>query len=294
MSGKILAGTPAPSLITRAAKGLLLFVLCAIVAVPFIGVVSTSLADQAQVTRSGGFVLIPDHVSFEAYTTIFHNGAVTRALLVSLFITVVGTAISLVCTATLAYGLSRPGSYGHQPMIMLVLGALLFTPGIIPNYLIVKQLGLLDSYWSLILPSAVNAFNVIVMRAFFQEIPAELLESARIDGAGEVTILRRIVLPLSKAVMAVIGLFYAVAYWNAFFNALLYINTNDKWPLPLVLRTFVLQGSQLGGYSGTEALPPDQSLQMAILVISVVPILLVYPFLQRHFAKGVLTGAVKG
>jgi multiple sugar transport system permease protein/putative aldouronate transport system permease protein len=179
-------------------------------------------------------------------------------------------------------------------MLMLLLGALLFTPGIIPSYLIVKQLGLLNSYWSLIVPSAVNAFNVIVMRAFFLELPVELIESARIDGAGDLTILRRIVLPLSKAVIAVIGLFYAVGYWNAFFNALLYINDNDKWPLQLVLRTYVVNNSQLGGYAGTEAIPPQQSLQMAILVISVVPILLVYPFLQRHFTKGVLTGAVKG
>lgn len=294
MSRITVAGSPPPSLLVRAAKGVLLLVLCALVALPFLGIVSTSLADQAQVTNSGGFVLLPDHVTWQAYRTIFHNGAVTHALFVSLFITVVGTAISLAATTTLAYGLSRPGSLGHKPMVLLVLGALLFTPGIIPNYLIVKQLGLLDTYWSLILPTAVSAFNVIVMRAFFLELPAQLLESARLDGAGEVAILVRIVLPLSKAVIAVIGLFYAVAYWNAFFNALLYINSDDKKPLALVLRTFVLQGSQIGGYTGTEALPPDQSLQMAILVISVVPILLVYPFLQRHFAKGVLTGAVKG
>jgi multiple sugar transport system permease protein/putative aldouronate transport system permease protein len=294
MSRLTVAGSPPPSLVTRAAKGVLLTVLCAIVAVPFLGVVSTSLADQAQVTRSGGFVLIPDRVTLRAYSTIFNGGVVTRAVLISAFVTVVGTMLSLVCTTTLAYGLSRPGSLAHKPMLMLVLGALLFAPGIIPSYLIVQQLGLLNSYWSLIVPSAVNAFNVIVMRAFFLELPAELLESARIDGAGEVTILRRIVLPLSKAVIAVIGLFYAVGYWNAFFNALLYINDNDKWPLQLVLRTYVVNNSQLGGYAGTEAIPPQQSLQMAILVISVVPILLVYPFLQRHFTKGVLTGAVKG
>jgi putative aldouronate transport system permease protein len=288
------AGAPPPSLLVRAAKGLLLTVLCGIVVVPFLGVVSTSLANQADVTRSGGFVLIPHHLTTAAYRTLLNGGVVSRALLISVVITIVGTAVSLACTTTLAYGLSRPGSFAHKPMLMLVLGALLFTPGIIPSYLIVKQLGLLNSYWSLILPSAVSAFNVIVMRAFFQELPSELLESARIDGAGELTMLRRIVLPLSKAVIAVIGLFYAVGYWNAFFNALLYLNENDKWPLQLVLRTFVVNNSQIGGYTGTEALPPDQSLQMAILVISVVPILLVYPFLQRHFTKGVLTGAVKG
>jgi multiple sugar transport system permease protein/putative aldouronate transport system permease protein len=218
-------------------------------------------------------------------------------LVISLLVTVVGTAVSLLCTTTLAYGLSRPGSLGHRPMLMLVLFTLLFAPGIIPSYLIVKELGLLNSYWSLIVPSAVNGFNVIVMRAFFMELPRELMDSARIDGAGEVAILRRLVIPLSKAVVAVVGLFYAVAYWNAFFNALLYLNDTDKWPLQLVLRTYVVNNAQLGVDqlgAGTEALPPQQSIQMAILVISVVPILLVYPFLQRHFAKGVLTGAVKG
>jgi multiple sugar transport system permease protein/putative aldouronate transport system permease protein len=290
------AGTPPPTPVVRAAKGVLLTVVCAVVALPFVGVVATSLADQAQVTRSGGFVLIPEHVSLAAYRTIFAGGVVTRSLLVSMFITVVGTAISLSCTACLAYGLSRPGTLGHKPLLMTVLFSLLFTPGIIPSYLIVKELGLLNSYWSLIVPTAVNAFNVIVTRAFFMGLPQELLESARVDGAGELTILRRVVLPLSKAVLAVIGLFYAVGYWNAFFNALLYINDTDKWPLQLVLRTYVVNNAQLGaGELGTsEALPPQQSIQMAILVISVVPILLVYPFLQRHFAKGVLTGAVKG
>ncbi len=297
MSRAVVAGTPPPGTTTRALKGVLLTICCVVVVLPFIGVVSTSLATQKQVTRAGGFVLIPDHVSFAAYRTIFNGGVVSRALVISVVITLVGTLLSLACTATLAYGLSRPGSFGHKPLLMVVLCALLFTPGIIPSYLIVKELGLLNSYWSLIVPSAVNAFNVIVMRAFFMELPSELIESARIDGAGEVTILRRVVLPLSKAVIAVIGLFYAVGYWNAFFNALLYINDNDKWPLQLVLRTYVVNNAQLGGYDlggGSEALPPQQSIQMAILVVSVVPILIVYPFLQRHFTKGVLTGAVKG
>jgi multiple sugar transport system permease protein/putative aldouronate transport system permease protein len=162
-------------------------------------------------------------------------------------------------------------------------------------YLVVKYFGMLNSYWSLIIPTAVNAFNVIVLRAFFMGLPAQLIESARIDGASEATILRRVVLPLSKAAMAVIGLFYAVGYWNAFFNALLYVNDTSKWPLQLVIQTYVVNNAPMNGQVAPgEVLPPQQSLQMAVLVISVVPILIVYPFLQRHFAKGVLTGAVKG
>ncbi|WP_170318898.1 carbohydrate ABC transporter permease [Allorhizocola rhizosphaerae] len=286
----------APSLAMRAVKGVVLIICCALVLVPFLGVVSTSLADQVQVINSGGFVLFPDNPNLNAYRSIFAGGVVTRAVLISVIITVVGTAISLASTAMLAYALSRPGSLAHQPLLMVVLMSLLFTPGIIPSYLMVKQMGMLNSLWALIIPTAVSGFNVIVMRAFFMELPAELIESARIDGASETRILLRVVLPLSKAVLAVIGLFYAVGYWNAFFNAMLYINDNDKWPLQLILRTYVVNNAMLGtDQLGTsEALPPQQSIQMAILVIALVPILLVYPFLQRHFAKGVLTGAVKG
>jgi putative aldouronate transport system permease protein len=290
------AGNEPPSLLMRGVKGVVLTVACAVVIIPFVGVISTSLATQQQVTDSGGFVLIPDQVTVAAYRAIFAGGVVTRAIGVSVFITVVGTAISLTCTAMLAYALSRPRSFGHKPLLMAVLFALLFTPGIIPSYLVVKDLGLLNSYWSLIVPTAVNAFNVIVLRAFFMNLPSALIDSARIDGASEATVLRRVVLPLSKAAMAVIGLFYAVSYWNAFFNALLYINDASKWPLQLVIQTYVVNSSPLGTgqLMPGEALPPQQSLQMAILVVSIVPILLVYPFLQRHFAKGVLTGAVKG
>jgi putative aldouronate transport system permease protein len=290
------AGNEPPSLAIRGAKGVVLTVACAVVAIPFIGVISTSLATEKQVIDSGGFVLIPDQVTVAAYRAIFAGGVVTRAVGVSVFITVVGTAISLTCTAMLAYALSRPRSFGHKPMLMMALFALLFTPGIIPAYLVVKSFGLLNSYWSLIVPTAVNAFNVIVLRAFFMGLPPALIDSARIDGASEATVLRRVVLPLSKAALAVVGLFYAVGYWNAFFNALLYINDTSKWPLQLVLQTYVVNYAELGTgqLAPGEVLPPQQSLQMAILVISIVPILLVYPFLQRHFAKGVLTGAVKG
>jgi multiple sugar transport system permease protein/putative aldouronate transport system permease protein len=287
------AGMPPETLVMRIVKGIVLVVLCALVVVPFLSVVSTSLADQQQITEAGGFVLWPTHPSLQAYISLFQGGVVTRALVISLLITVVGTAISLLATGSLAYALSRPGSLAHKPLLLTVLATLLFAPGIIPNYLIVQQLGLLNNYWSLILPVAVNAFNVIVMRAFFMDIPRELTEAARIDGAGELAVLRHVVLPLSKAVIAVIGLFYAVAYWNAFFNALLYLNDNSMWPMQLVVRTYVIQAVSLSDPLNSQVAPPTVAIQTAILVISIIPILLVYPFLQRHFAKGVLTGAVK-
>jgi putative aldouronate transport system permease protein len=284
-----------PPVTVRAFKGVLLTVCCALIVVPFVGIVSTSLATREQIVRSGGFVVIPDEVTFAAYRALFTGGVVPRAVAVSVFITLVGTALSLASTTLLAYGLSRPGSFAHRPVLMVVVGALLFTPGIIPGYLTVDMLGLIDSYWAVILPAVVSAFNVVILRAFFMEIPTELVESARIDGASDGQIFGRIVLPLSKAVLSVIGLFYAVGYWNAFFSALLYLNDSAKWPIQLVLRTYVVNQQQLGvDQVGTANLPPQEALQMAILVISIVPILLVYPFIQRHFSKGVLVGAVKG
>lgn len=286
-----------PHIAIRGLKGLVLGIACALVIIPFLGVISTSIASPEAVVKAGGFVLLPDSINLDSYRAIFAGGVVSRAVRVSVGVTVVGTAISLAVTTMLAYSLSRRGSSGQRPMLFLVLGAILFAPGMIPTYLVVRSVGLLDSYWALILPTAVSAFNVIVVRSFFMAIPQELIDSARVDGASEWRTFTRIVLPLSKAALAVIGLFYAVGYWNAFFTALLYMNDTAKWPLQLVLRTYVVDGSslsasQLSAIDG--AFPPQQSIQMAILVVSVVPILVVYPFLQKHFAKGVLTGAVKG
>ena len=290
-------GTGAASLPIRALKGLVLLACSAVVLVPFLAVISTSLADSKQTTKAGGFVLWPNHPTLAAYRAVLSGGVVTRSLLVSIGITVVGTLLALACTTLLAYALSRPGSFASKPLLLMVLFTLLFSPGIIPNYLVVKELGMLNSYWSLIVPVMVNGFNVIVVRSFFMDLPQDVLDSARIDGAGEFRVLTRIVLPLSKPVLAVVGLFYAVGFWNSFFTAMLYINDTAKWPLQLVLRTYVVNDAPLGADNisalGTTP-PPQQSLQMAILVISLVPILLIYPFLQRHFSKGVMIGAVKG
>lgn len=286
-----------PLAIGIAGRGLVLTLCCLIVLLPFLAVVSTSLASAAQITEAGGFVLWPRDPSLNSYKAVLAGGVVTRAMLVSIGVTVVGTLASLATTVGLAYALSRPGSLAHKPILLLTLFTLFFNPGIIPMYLVVKNLGLIDNYAALILPVLINGFNVIVMRAFFLEVPTELLDSARIDGAGEFMILRKIVLPLSKAVMAVIGLFYAVTYWNAFFSALLYINSTDKWPLQLVVRTFVVNNTPLSADEmslNVDEVPPQLSIQMAILVLAVIPILFVYPFLQRHFTKGLLIGAVKG
>lgn len=282
-----------PTVLGSTAKAVIVVIAVSLVLVPFLVVLATSLSSDAAISRAGGLVLFPSGMSLDAYRYVFAGGVVTRAILVSLGITVVGTALSLTVTVLAAYGLSRPNSFAQRPILTVMLVTLLFTPGIIPLYLTVKGLGLLDSYWSLILPTAVNAFNLVIMRNFFMNIPQDLRDAARIDGAGEFRILMRVVLPLSRAVVAVIGLFYAVAYWNAFFNALLFLGDSAKWPLQLILRIYVLQGQQLA--TDASATPPAQpAVQMAVVVLAVIPVLLVFPFVQRHFTKGVTIGAVKG
>lgn len=290
-------GQQAPSGSEKLLIAVVLTICCAAVVVPFVGIVSTSLSSAQHIDQAGGFTLWPDGFNLGAYVSVLSGGVVTRALFVSVGITTVGTLLSLVVSSMLAFGLSRPNSVGHKPILMVVLFSMLFSPGLIPLYLTVKQVGLLNSYWSLILPGLVSAFNVIVLRSFFMNIPTELFESARIDGASDWHIFTRMVLPLSKAVLAVIGLFYAVSYWNSFFGALLYLSDQSKWPLTLVMRTYVLDNAQLSqGDLGAavDALPPQPALQMAMLVIAIFPILCVYPFLQKHFTTGMLTGAVKG
>ncbi|MGV9279413.1 carbohydrate ABC transporter permease [Streptomyces sp. NPDC003730] len=283
-----------PTRTGRVAKGVALVLVVAAVVYPLLGVVGTSFASQSDIIRSTGLVLWPDHPTLDAYRTVFTGGVVTRALLVSVGITVVGTLASLLMTVGMAYGLSRREVTGSRFILMTALFTMLFNAGIIPNFLLVKGLGLYDTYAALVMPTLVSAFNLVVLRSFFMGLPEELYDAARVDGAGDLRILVRIVLPLSKAVLAVISLFYAVTYWNAFFNALLYLDDSEKWPLPMVLRTYVLQGQSLNSASMGEVLAPQQAVQMAVLVIAVVPILLVYPFLQRYFTKGVLTGAIKG
>ena len=247
-------------------------------AYPFLAVVATSFASEPDLIQNGGLVIWPEHPSFDAYRTVFAGGVVTRAIKVSVTITFVGTLLSLAVTIGMAYGLSRR-VWGGRFCLLLALFTIFFTPGIIPNYLTVKTYGLLNNYAALILPVLTNPFSLIVLRQFFMGIPGELIDSARIDGANDLQILVRIVLPLSKAVVAVIALFYAVAYWNDFFSALLYLNSNAMWPLSLVLR----------GRSGESAPVPS-----AAIVVAILPILAVYPFIQRYFTRGVLSGAIKG
>lgn len=281
-----------PGPLMRAAKGVLIAAICVVMLYPLIYVIAMSFG-TAESIQSGQ--LFPTSFSLEAYRSVLSGGVVTRAILNSVFITLVGTFLSVLLTAMLSYGLMRTREVpGARIVLILVLLTMLFGAGIIPMYILMKTLGLLDSHWAIILPGLIGAFNLIVMRNFFMNLPGELFEAARIDGAGHFRIFFQIVIPLSKAVIAVIALFYAVGYWNVFFNAMIYLNDTSKWPIQVVLNQFVVQNSSINALQNPDqAPPPAQAVQMAVIVLATLPILIVYPFLQRYFTKGVLTGAIK-
>jgi len=272
-----------------------LFGLAAIL--PFIYVVAGSFASDAELTKRAVF-LIPETFTLAAYEFIFSTNTIIRSISVSLYVTAVGTLVNLFFTVTMAYSLSKRGLMGRNGVLNLVVFSMLFGGGLIPTYLVVRELQLLDTYWALMLPGAISAFNLIIVKNFFQELPPELEEAAKIDGCTELGLLWRIVLPLSMPVLATFTLFYAVGHWNDFFAALLYMNDPSKWPLQVMLRQIVLLSQAAAGDISSMdpnfVQPPDQSIKMAVIVVGTIPILLVYPFLQKHFAKGVLIGSVKG
>jgi putative aldouronate transport system permease protein len=243
------------------------------------------------------FMLFPKKWVFDAYRFIFVSDAFVRSLWVTALITVIGTLVNLAFTASFAYALSRP-VIGGKPVTFLVLFSMLFNAGMIPTYLVVKETGLMNSIWAMILPVAIAPFYLIVMRQFFQSIPSELHEAAHIDGANDLQSFWRIILPLSKPSLAAFGLFYAVAHWNNYFTAILYMNDPKWWPIQTFLRQIVVvneaQTSLANGQILLENAPPAETIQMAAIIVATVPILVVYPFLQKHFAKGVMLGSVKG
>ncbi|WP_435372321.1 carbohydrate ABC transporter permease [Streptomyces ficellus] len=278
------------------AKGIVLAGACLAILFPLWIVIVTSLSSPETISRAGGLVVIPKGITFVAYQELLGGGQVQRAALVSLGVTAVGTLFSMAVSVLCAYGLSRSGSLGHRWMLMTLLATMFFGAGLIPTYLLVQALGLTDTYLALILPSAVSVFNILVLRAFFMNISQELTDSARIDGAGDFRILWQIVMPLSRAVLAVISLFYAVGYWSAWFNASIYLTDQDMMPLQNVMIQIVQKQEPptgLGQLIKTNQLSP-LSVQMAVMVLALVPVAIASPFVQRHFKKGMLTGAVKG
>ena len=273
---------------------LLLTILVVICFYPFLNVVAYSFSSNRAVL-SGTVTFFPIEMQLDAYKEIVHRGQIWTATRVTMVVTMLGTAIGLILTVFAAYALSKDKLKGRRWISGMILFTMYFNGGIIPTFLVIKNLGMYDQLTSLYIPSAVNVFNFIVMRTFFREIPKSLEEAAYLDGATDVQILFKIVLPLSMPIIATIGLFYAVYYWNDYFNALIYIQSPEKYTLQLRLRSLLFAGEL--GAAGNEGLAQQvmaESLKMACIVVGTVPILAVYPWLQKYFVKGVMLGSVKG
>lgn len=269
---------------------------CALVCVlPFIHVAVSSFTSAAEILQKG-FVFFPTHPTLDAYRYIFSTNTFLTSLGVSVFTTVVGTVINMIMTLTMAYALAYRDLYLRKFFNFLVMFTMLFGGGMIPTYLLVRDLGMIDSYWALFLPGAISAYNLIIIRNAFQNLPSELGESARIDGASVFQTFIRIALPISMPTIAAFSLMYAVGHWNTFFSAILYLNDSRKWPIQVLLRNLIMLSSALGDSSELDAgvVIPSKTLKMAVIVVATVPILCVYPFLQKHFAKGMLVGSIKG
>lgn len=274
----------------------ILGVLAVITIYPFWHVVMYSISDPKQ-AMTGGLFFVPKGFSLVGFESLFRSGQIFTAYKNSLFVTVVGTVVNVLMTASLAYPLSIRRFRGRKGVTLMVFFTMLFTGGMIPTYLLVDALNLLDSLWSLIWPGAINAWNLIIMKNFFQSLPPSLEESASLDGASPIRILTHIVLPLSKPIIATMALFYGVVHWNAYFDAVLYIAPQSKQILPVYLRmllnsTSMDQITSSGAVMDT-AVVTEESMKMATIVASVLPVLIVYPFVQKYFVKGIMVGSIK-
>lgn len=263
---------------------------------PFLNVIAYSLSGYNAVL-SGRVTFYPIDFTLDAYKQILGRSQIWMSMKSTVIVTVLGTFLSLFLTVCAAYALSRDYLPGRKFFTGLILFTMYFSGGMIPTFLVVKQLGLYDTLAALFIPQSVNVFNFIVMRTFFRELPKELEEAARIDGASDIQTLARIILPLSLPIIATIGLFYAVGYWNSYFDALLYVQDPNKYTLQLRLRSLLFGGELNNSAANQEGLGTQvmsQSLKMATVAVSTIPILVVYPWLQKYFVKGVMVGAVKG
>ncbi len=284
-----------------------LFLICLAIVMmyPIWHVICASLSDSSILSLNNGTFLFPLKrdgsfgISFDAYRSMFKHPLILSAYSNSIFILVVGTAVNVIMTSICAYVLSTKGPMLKKPLTLFIMFTMFFHGGMIPSYLVnTKILGLYDSVWVLILPGAISVYNMIIMRTNFEGIPDELKEAARIDGAGNMTILFRIILPLSKAIIAVMILYYGVAHWNSWFSAAIYLKDRSKFPLQLVLREILIQNDTAsmtaGGSFDSDVADIGETIKYATIVFATIPILCVYPFLQKYFTKGVMVGAVKG
>ncbi|NMM53549.1 carbohydrate ABC transporter permease [Paenibacillus aquistagni] len=277
----------------------LLSLICIVVLYPLLFVLSASVSNPETVLR-GEMWLIPKEFNLDSYTKIFQNKDILMGYGNTILYTAMGTALNLVMTVCAAYPLSRKDFAGRGLITGLIVFTMFFSGGLIPTYLLIKNLNMLDTFWVMIIPNAVSVWNIIIMRTFFQQsIPGEIQEAAMIDGSSHFQTLFRVVLPLSMPIIAVMVLFYAVGHWNAYFNALIYLSSKDKFPLQLILRELLVQSDsgdfiKLTSEAGVRLKMSMEGLKYAVLVVANLPMLILYPFLQRYFVKGIMIGALKG
>ena len=278
-----------------------LLLLVAVTVQPLLNLLALSLSDPSKVPGFSGLSIIPDGLSLDVWTLLLQHPYVQRGIFNSIWMTATSVAIGTIGTALMAWPLSRRDLPFRRTIFIFVLVTIVFEPGIIPDYFLMKQLGLLNNQWSVILYKAINAWYLIILVRFFEEIPEELLESAQLDGANQFRIFWSIVLPLARPALATISLFYLVFHWNEFFRAMIYLNDQSKWPLQVVLRQFVIGGDKIaivGADNANNNIGIAQinirALKAGMILITIVPILAVYPLILRYFTKGTMVGAVKG
>lgn len=275
----------------------ILTLLVIIVLYPLIYIISSSISSPAAVT-SGRVWLWPVDLSFKGFEELFRRGEVITGYLNSIFYTTAGTLISVTLTIMIAYPLSRRSFFGRNALMMFITFTMIFSGGLIPTYMVVKGLDLIDTCWALLIPNAIWVWQVIIARSFFQtSIPEELLEASEIDGCSDLRFIWSVVLPLSKPIIAVLVLMYAVGQWNAYFDALIYLKSADLFPLQLILRSIIIQnnsGSNMDAIAMVEKQQLAELLKYSLIVVATLPVLIIYPFVQRYFVQGMLVGSVKG
>lgn len=274
---------------------LFLIIYAAMVILPFMNLITISLSRPADLKR--GFQLFPENPTLDAYRAIFSNKYILiQPFLNSIFVTAMGVIISLAMQVVFAYVIAQKNLRGQTLIMIYIMIPWFFSGGMIPEYLLIKDLGLMNTYWALTLPPAIKFGNLLLIRNYIRSIPASLSESARLDGAGELKILSKIILPLSVPILAAISLFVGVSYWNQYFSVILYIHDTAKMTFQVVLRSLVLESAvpQQKSGSGAIVMEVNENVKMAMTFVGIIPILIVYPFIQKHFTKGIIVGSIKG
>ncbi len=273
-------------------------ILCIIFILPVWHVLMGSISDPLRISAYSGIILYPlGDVTFGGYKLVLQNNSILRSYLNTILIVVTATGLGTLLTILSAYVMSVRGLYWKKPFNFIVTFTMIFNGGLIPTYMVVRNLHMLDTYWSLIIPGCCVAYNIIIMRTSFSQVPAALSEAATIDGAGHFRILCQIILPVSKSIIAVIVLFYAIQQWNAWFNASIYLQNRDLYPLQLTLREIVLKSSENSIIANADGETVDiyrPLIKYCTIMVSIIPMMIVYPFVQKYFVKGVMIGSIKG